>query len=229
MVCDKVRIRFRKTADLRFISHHDLMRCFERMLRRAELPFHSTSGFNPKPRLVFAMPLPLGIIGNEEIAELELDAVIPPEEVHARLAGQAPAGLEILDTRRIDSKTTAHVRRACYRLPIAPERKQELPERIADLLASGECWIERERPQHRSINLRPYISDLRLREQALELDLIVTPQGTARPDEVLAQLGLSDLLEAGAVLERTALELEDELTDDTKGDSPLFESQKGIP
>src|ERR1700756_418971 len=57
MVKDKVRIRFRKDGDLRFVSHHDLMRSFERMLRRAGLPFRSTSGFNPKPRLIFALSL----------------------------------------------------------------------------------------------------------------------------------------------------------------------------
>ena len=53
------------------MSHHDLMRCFERMLRRAALPFHSTAGFNPKPRLVFALSLALGIVGCEEVVELE--------------------------------------------------------------------------------------------------------------------------------------------------------------
>src|SRR5216684_1767669 len=90
MVCQKVRIRFRKTGNLRLISHHDLMRCFERMLRRAALPFHSTAGFNPKPRLIFAMPLPLGISGSQEIVELELDQEMPLEEVHAALVRQAP-------------------------------------------------------------------------------------------------------------------------------------------
>jgi len=51
---DKFRIRFRKVGDLRLLSHHDLMRTFERMLRRAGLPFRSTEGFHPKPRMVFA-------------------------------------------------------------------------------------------------------------------------------------------------------------------------------
>src|ERR1700724_1844693 len=100
MVRDKVRIRFRKTGDLRLISHHDLMRCFERMLRRAALPFHSTAGFNPKPRLVFAMPLALGISGTREIAELELDQELPAGEIQQRLTEQAPAGLEILAVER---------------------------------------------------------------------------------------------------------------------------------
>src|SRR5262245_27743209 len=102
MAREKFRIRFRKTCDLRLVSHHDLMRCFERMLRRAELPFHSTEGFNPKPRMVFALSLGLGIEGWEEVVELELDEALPADEVQARLARQAPAGLTLLSVRRID-------------------------------------------------------------------------------------------------------------------------------
>src|SRR5262249_54516063 len=96
LVRRKVRLRFRKGGDLRLVSHHDLMRCFERMLRRAALPFRSTQGFNPKPRLVFALSLPLGVVGREEVVELELDGDLDPEEVRRRLAAQAPAGLEFL-------------------------------------------------------------------------------------------------------------------------------------
>ena len=83
---DKVRIRFRKSGDLRLLSHHDLMRTFERMLRRAALPFRHSQGFHPNPRLVFALSLPLGVVGCEEVVELELDEVLPPDEMHERLA-----------------------------------------------------------------------------------------------------------------------------------------------
>jgi radical SAM-linked protein len=86
MVRHKVRIRFQKAGDLRWVSHHDLMRCFERMLRRAALPFASTEGFNPHPRLVFALSLALGVVGREEVAELELTEELPPDEVRQRLA-----------------------------------------------------------------------------------------------------------------------------------------------
>src|SRR5947209_19229041 len=96
MVRHKVRIRFRKAGDLRLVSHHDLMRCFERMLRRAGIPFQSTQGFNPKPRLVFALSLALGIVGHEEVADLELTEDLSAEEVQGRLAPQAPPGPEIL-------------------------------------------------------------------------------------------------------------------------------------
>jgi radical SAM-linked protein len=210
MVRDKVRIRFRKGGDLRLISHHDLMRCFERMLRRAALPFHSTEGFNPKPRLVFAMPLPLGVVGLQEVAELELDEELPPEAIHACLARQAPVGLVILDVYRIDIKATAHVRRACYRVALPAGYDANLSGRVADLLGVGECWVERSRPQPRRLNIKPYLSDVRLLPGAVEVELFVTPTGTARPEEVLGLLGMHDLLEGGAIIERTMLELEEE-------------------
>src|SRR5262249_55648084 len=147
------------------------------------------------------LSLGLGIIGCQEVAELELDAELPAEEVHARLARQAPPGLDILEVHRVDVRAGAQVRRTTYRLPVPAERRAELPARITALLSQSECWIERERPQRRRIDLRPYLIDLRLTAEALEMDLRVTPTGTARPDEVLTLLGMHDLLDAGAVLE----------------------------
>jgi radical SAM-linked protein len=210
MVCDKVRIRFRKGGDLRLISHHDLLRCFERMLRRAALPFHSTEGFNPKPRLVFALSLPLGVTGCEEVVELELDVEVPPQEVHERLARQAPPGLEVLRVQRVPPRTTAQVRQVTYRVAVPPGPQEDLSDRIASLLARPECWVERPRARRPRMDIRPFLLNLCLSPAALEMTFRVTPNGTARPDEVLDLLGLGGLLDAGAVLERTRLELEDE-------------------
>src|SRR5262249_33276840 len=125
----KVRIRFRKGGDLRLVSHHDLMTCFERMLRRAALPFRRTEGFNPRPRLAFALSLALGIVGAEEVVELELGAELPPEAIHARLARQAPPGLEIISVRAIDRKTRAQVRGVTYRVPLTPGPTSRIEDR----------------------------------------------------------------------------------------------------
>jgi radical SAM-linked protein len=210
MVCAKVRIRFCKTGDLRLISHHDLMRCFERMLRRAALPYRCTEGFNPKPRLVFPSPLPLGVIGCQEVADLELDAELAAEEVRERLVRQAVAGLDILEVERIDGRKTVHARLACYRVSLPPDPCSDLPRRIAALLSSPACWVERQRPHRRKLDVRPYVQDIRLVPEALEMDLVITPSGTARPEEILNFLGLGDLLEQGSAIERTSLELDDE-------------------
>ena len=212
MARNKVRIRFQKGEDLRLISHHDLMRCFERMLRRAAVPVHSSQGFNPKPRLVFALSLGLGIVGCQEVAELELDEEMEPEELRRRLRQQAPPGLEILSVRQLHSTKGAQARRASYRIPLPPNRALDVADRIPDVLASTHCWVDRTRPQARRIDLRPYVCDLRVISNSLEMEFWVTPQGTARPLEILQILGLADLLDQGFVLERTALEIVDELS-----------------
>ncbi len=215
-VRDKVRIRFRKDRDLRLLSHHDLMRTFERMLRRSELPIRRTQGFHPHPRLIFALSLPLGVVGCAEVVELELDEILEVEEIRARLMRQAPPGLNVLSIRRIDPKAGAQVRRLCYRLQLLDERIDAVRERVTALLGAAECRVERKKPPARFVDVRPWIADLRIigLEEAhyLDIELWLTPSGTARPEEVLEALGLHDLFEAGAVLERVWLELHDEIT-----------------
>jgi radical SAM-linked protein len=236
---DKVRIRFRKSGSLRLLSHHDLMRTFERLLRRSELPFHRSQGFHPKPRLIFALSLPLGVVGCQEVVELELSAVLPLEDIHARLACQAPPGLEILSVRRIPPKVNAQVRRLAYALPVPAERLPSLTARIAEVLAAPECWIDRHRPHSRQagrrLDVRPFLVDLQVhpanessKSAILEMMLRLTSAGTARPEEVLGLLGLEDVLEAGAVLERSRLELHDELADGLAGEPGATQQPKGI-
>jgi radical SAM-linked protein len=202
---------------LRLLSHHDLLRTFERMLRRANLPVRRTQGFHPHPRIVFALSLPLGVVGREEVVEIELDEVLPPEEVRQRLARTAPPGLEVLSARRIEPRAGARVSGLCYGVAVPPERVREAARRVAEVLAAPECWVERARPPRRRLDLKPFLKGLRLWPAAannhgafLEIELRLTSAGTARPEEMLGVLGLADLLDAGAVLERTRLELEDE-------------------
>jgi radical SAM-linked protein len=206
----KYRIRFRKGGDLRLLSHHDLMRALERMLRRAALPFRSTEGFHPHPRVVFALSLPLGVVGAQEVLELELTEVMPASELFSRLAAQAPTGLELISIRLVEPHSSAQPCRAVYRLPIPLAQHGEIAQRCATLLAQSECWVERARPQPRRVDIRPYLNELRISGGMLEIDLRVTPTGSARADEVVTLLGSEDLLESGALLERSVLDIEDE-------------------
>src|SRR5262245_48619840 len=143
---DKVRMRFRKDGSLRWLSHHDLLRTFERMLRRAELPFRSTQGFNPHPRLVFALSLPLGVVGQSEVVELEFDQLISPDEVRQRLSSQCPPGLQMLDACRIPTNASARVVGFTYGLTVPRERLDATRQRLPAALAETECWVERTKP-----------------------------------------------------------------------------------
>jgi hypothetical protein len=84
-------------------------------------------------------------------------------------------------------------------------------------LNRSEHWVERKRPHVRRINIRPYVDDVRITDNYLIIALWITPNGAARPDEVVRAVGLGDLLEQGEVIERTDLELYDELPPGTPG------------
>jgi radical SAM-linked protein len=228
----KYRIRFSKGGDLRLVSHHDLMHCFERMFRRAALPTSSTQGFNPRPRMAFAQSLALGIIGVNEVLELELTEPLPAEDICRRLAAQCPPGLTIRSVKPIDIRAAARVRRTYFRLPLTLGRHScvpseagknacptvsslDLPARCTAFLGQEHHWIERTRPARRRIDIRPFVAALAPDADGLSMALWVTPHGAARPEEVAEALGLQALLEAGAILERTDLELADETTDTT--------------
>jgi radical SAM-linked protein len=208
---DKVRLRFHKGGHLRWLSHHDLMRTFERMLRRAELPFRRSAGFHPHPRIVCALSLPLGAVGRAEVVEIEFDQRLAPEEVRDRLRAQSPPGLDVLDAKRIPPAAAAHVVGFCYALTVPADRVAAALPRVADLLAATQCVVERTRPTPRRLDVRPLIRDVRLDAATgrLEMDLCLSPAGAPRADEVLGLLGLTDVL-PDTVLERVRLDLEED-------------------
>jgi len=217
----RFRVRFRKGGDLRLVSHHDLMHCFERMLRRAALPILHTHGFHPQPRMTFALSLALGILGGEEVVELEFEDGLSADDVHRRLAAQAPPGLDILRVRMVERKAKLQVRRSWYRAAVPAACRDAMPLRIADFLARNECWIERSRPQPRRLNIRPFISVLKFDDGAVVMALWITSHGAARPEEVLQLLGLGEYFAAGELLlERTTLELLDEVPPDAESPPP---------
>jgi radical SAM-linked protein len=221
MPFDKVRIRFRKSGDLRLVSHLDLMRSLERMLRRAALPFRMTEGFHPTPRLVIAQSLPLGLIGHNEVAELELLDGIEPNDVLRRLREQAPPGIEFLSASRIPLKTTAKPRRATYRIEWITDCQSVIRDRCTALLAATEVWAERERPKPRQINIRPYVDSLMLETDALVAAIWLTQEGSARADEVATAVGIAE----PTVIARLDLELWDETPPDEAARTPKIEPQ----
>ncbi|HEY9765829.1 MAG TPA: TIGR03936 family radical SAM-associated protein, partial [Chroococcales cyanobacterium] len=93
----KVRARFRKEGDLRFISHLDLMRVFERATKRAGLALAFSQGFNPRPGIAFASALALGTTSESEWVDLSLAEPLEPNEVKRRLNEQLPVGIELLE------------------------------------------------------------------------------------------------------------------------------------
>lgn len=198
---ERIRVRFGKGGGIRYISHLELMRVFERAVRRAELPVKMTEGFNPRPRISFPIPLGVGMEGMDEVAEIELSDWIPPGEAKERLASQMPEGIELLSVEPIPPGKKGSVSEVEYAfVPTQDAGVASLvdPKRVEALLARSEVTICRERNgKTKQIDIRPYIKDIRLDGVVVILRLKATPQGTARPEEVLAELGAHSALRDG--------------------------------
>ncbi len=209
MPSPKVRLRFAKRGDLRLVSHHDLMRCLERLARRAELPLAQSQGFNPRPKIAFTLALALGIEGHHEAVEMELAGPMDPAEVLRRLAAVSPPGLDWLDAEDPGPGRPAQAQAVRYSLPIPADRRDRARDSLADFLARDRWPYTRHRPDRTvDIDLRPFLLEADLGpEGSLRFRLKMSPGGSARPEEVIDALGLRDLLGQGAVLARTEVEL----------------------
>lgn len=205
----KVRLRFAKHGDLRMVSHHDLMRCLERMLRRAELPVAQSQGFNPRPKVVFTLALALGIEGLREVVEIELDQPIPAEEVRSRLARVSPTGLEWFDEEGVPVGRPARAEAAQYRVQLPADRVDAAKKALENFLQATLWPYTRHRPDRDvNLDLRPFVLDAEIEPTGiLSYQLKICPNGSARPEELVDALGLRDLLSQGAVIARSDLVL----------------------
>lgn len=190
----RVRIIFAKGDEARFLSHLDLMATFEYGLRRARLPFELSEGFNPRPRMSIAAPLPLGYVGEREILEIVLREPMAPEEIVRRLQAALPAGITILTVEEYATETkssASRVRGAAYRITLR-EAVDNLPERVVALLERPILEVEEDRDGTLRIrNLRPLITGLRAADaRTVLLDVRLDNEGTARPEQILDLLSL---------------------------------------
>jgi radical SAM-linked protein len=212
MTAHKVRLRFAKRGDLRLVSHHDLLRCLERTLRRAGIPMALSQGFNPRPKVVFAQALALGIEGRREVVELELAEPLAPSEVLGRLAAASPAGLDWLEAEAVDPARGRHAPRAeavGYSLEVPEGLRDAARGRLDALLSGATCPYTRRREGRAiELDLRPFVLGAALDPSGvLRFRLKMAPDGLARPEELVDALGLGDLLHQGTVLVRDEVEL----------------------
>jgi len=103
----KMRLRFSKDGNLRFIGHLDFLKVFQQALGRSKLPVAYSQGFNPLMLLSFALPLPLGMTSRHDYADLTLEMEVPECEIISRLNAHAPGGLTITGVREFSGAGAA--------------------------------------------------------------------------------------------------------------------------
>lgn len=101
MSSQRIRVWFRKGDRVRYISHLDVLRFWERAIRRAELPLSYSQGFTPHPKLAFASPLPVGFTAEREVMDVTLDERVPIDEFARRLRVESTGDLAVVAVEEV--------------------------------------------------------------------------------------------------------------------------------
>jgi radical SAM-linked protein len=195
----RIRVVFSQGERVKYVAHLSVMRAWERVMRRAEVPIAYSFGFNPRPKLTFAAALAVGQCGRAEIMDVELNERLDPEDLLQRLRAQLPQGFTVHSAAEVPVNAPAlqaEMQATVYRVILGPELTEEaVREGLAALLAAEHLPREREvKKRLRAYDLRPLIRDLWYVGQAgdshvVGMTLVNEPAMAGRPDEVLKQLG----------------------------------------
>jgi radical SAM-linked protein len=139
----RLRLRYAKRGRLRFTSHRDFSRAFERAVARTRLPVAYSSGFNPHPRISYAGAAPTGSASEAEYLELALAQVVVPAEVHALLDEALPAGLDVLEVVESPGGSLADLLEGSrWRIDLATDRSATV-DAVERFLAADQALVER--------------------------------------------------------------------------------------
>ena len=161
----KARIKFRKYGALRFIGHLDVMRFFQKVMRRADIPIAFTGGYSPHMIMSFASPLGIGLSSDGEYFDIELTAPISSSEAMRRMNKACVEGIEV------------------YRRCILPE---DWTSRFEAFLAQPEIRIIKQtKRSEKEVDIRPMIYSWSVQDDTVYLQLAAGSSQNLKPDLVM--------------------------------------------
>lgn len=193
----RLRVRFGKLGEMAMISHLDLLRLFDRALRRAALPISFTNGFHPTPRIAIAQALPLGVTSIAEVVDFELARPLAAVEFQHRLAAALPPDLPLYDVIDVNLKSPSAnqlIQQATYQLTLicitqlpsesAIGLDQRWSQVVQTILAQTELMYEHQTKSQKSqwINLRERLDHLEFLGINLEQQPVASMTYRAAPE-----------------------------------------------
>ena len=207
-IVQKLRIRYAKRGRLRFTSHRDFSRAFERAVRRAGIPIAFSSGFTPHPKISYANATPTGAASEAEYLEIGLTRACDPDRVRAALDDSLPPGLDVVEVVVAGQGSLADRLEASAWTIRLPDVTLQEARRAVDAFLSADL-VEVQRMTKRGLRtfdaraavLALEVAETGPTEQACAILTMVVRHETpsVRPDDVLAGLRSRGGLE----LERT--------------------------
>jgi radical SAM-linked protein len=198
----RLRIRYAKRGRLRFTSHRDFSRAFERAVFRARIPMAYSSGFNPHPRISYAGAAPTGSASEAEYLEIALAEVVDPAAVEQALAEALPDGLDVLEVVESRGGSLADLLEASHwQLDLASADPDQAAAAVATFLATEAIAVQRmTKKGMREFDCRAAVVSLTTEpvDVGTRLHLVLRHTVPAvRPDDVLTGLASVAGFEAG--------------------------------
>ncbi|MGB2770641.1 MAG: TIGR03960 family B12-binding radical SAM protein [Candidatus Zixiibacteriota bacterium] len=188
----RVRLKWSKSEQVRFTSHLDVGRTFERTIRRSGIPIAYSEGFHPHQKIAFAPPLPLGFVSDAEYLDIQLTEPYAGA-VLSRLNRDLPPGFEFLEGKPIFGKSdslSSIINLAYYEVRL-DFPLDEIEKSIKSILEKQNLWVKRvsKKQDVREVDIRRRIMKLEFEpdgdQVVLKMDLGLGRDGYARPEEVL--------------------------------------------
>ena len=223
----RLRIHYAKRGRLRFTSHRDFSRAFERAVFRARVPMAYSSGFNPHPRISYMGAAPMGSASEAEYVEIALAAVIDPARAHADIDGALPEGLDVIEVVASAGDSLAdRLEGSRWLITLVDTPGAAAREAVQALLATEEVIVERmtkkgvRRFDARAAIVSVLVTDPPSEEPPCAILDVVLRHGSpsVRPDDVLAALRETSGLSVIAALQQRLAQGPLDLEGGTVGD-----------
>ncbi len=188
----RAMIRFAKRPRLRFISHLDLQRFFQRAVNRTGLPIAWSQGFNPHPVMSFGSALALGWTSDYEIIDIKLSAPMGRKRTEDAIRAALPEDLPVLDVRMVDDRHPAPmalVKMADYRVTLDGEGAGAILAQIPAFMARENVpAVKKTKSGEKEINARPMVISMEPFESGFNARLMLTERESIKPDLLISLL-----------------------------------------
>jgi radical SAM-linked protein len=206
-------IRFRVRGTLRFLSHAETLRVFQRACVRGRIGVRYSQGFNPRPKLSLPLPRPVGVESDDELLCIKVqksreDADHLCSAVAAALSGQLPEDIELISASIARDGASYQPLSATYMLPLRRDCiNEKLKATIEHLLASESLILQRRTgaggSKIRNIDVRGFLTSIKVGEEGIIAECGISGAGSVRVDEVLSLLRLDQGMLAAPIRRTT--------------------------
>lgn len=196
---NKIRARFSRGEEVKYISHLDTMRTFERTVRRAGIPIAYSHGFNPRPQMSFGLPLSVGVTSNYEYIDMEMERDLSANELVEKLNNNLPRGFSVQHAEYVNTTDSlmASIGVASYEVAISNSEKASFDQMkgcIDAIMGKESVLVEKEsKGKIKNVDIRPYIYELKINllndeQMVLGMTLSAGSEFNVKPELVVKAL-----------------------------------------